>query len=217
MPSPANNDGDNRRHINGSRNTDQKFRDRHPGMTGIVFVEDDTSFKGRLRKHLRNPPMRSVFLIVLLVFAIPVAIAYPKVSNVAQENWSDVQQARERHFVNVTAASWIYPFLRRQAVRMQEADVPAEWLSVRFTNGPCLAEHMTQLPGGKYAYAIESACGLLDEIQMKYAPECTQTSACNIPEAAVVELQIVLDRLKVAFSDANLVQPATDDQGQIRD
>jgi hypothetical protein len=33
----------------------------------------------------------------------------------------------------------------------------------------------------------------------------------------VFELQIVLDRLKVAFSDANLVQPATDDQGQIRD
>ncbi|MBT3554514.1 MAG: hypothetical protein HN926_08810 [Chloroflexi bacterium] len=47
---------------------------------------------------------------------------------------------------------------------MQEADVPAEWLSVRFKNGPCLAEHMTQLPGCKYAYAIESACWLLDEI-----------------------------------------------------
>ncbi|MBT3554513.1 MAG: hypothetical protein HN926_08805 [Chloroflexi bacterium] len=82
-------------------------------MTGIIFVEDDTSLKGRLRKHLRNPPMRSVFLIVLLVFAIPVAIAYPKVSGVAQENWSDVQQARERHFVNVTVASRIYPFLRK--------------------------------------------------------------------------------------------------------
>ena len=59
-------------------------------MVGIVFVEDDTSFKRRLRNHLRNPPMRTVFLIVVLVFAIPVAIAYPKVSNVAQENWSDV-------------------------------------------------------------------------------------------------------------------------------
>ena len=48
---------------------------------------------------------------------------------------------------------------------------------------------------------------------MKYSPECTQTSACNIPEEAVVDLQIVLDRLKVAFSDANLVRLATDDEG----
>jgi hypothetical protein len=217
VPSPESNDRDNRRQKPGSRNLDQKFSDRHPGLVGIVFVEDDTSFKGRLRKHLRNPPMRTVFLIVVLVFVIPVAIAYSKVSNVAQEKWRDVQQARDRHFVKVTAASWIYPFLKRQAIRMQETDVPAEWLSVRFTNGACLPEHMAQLPGGKYAYAIESACGLLDEIQVKYALDCAQTSACNIPGEAVIELQIVLDRLKIAFSDANLVQPVTDDQGQIRD
>lgn len=190
---------------------------RHPGLAGIVYVEDDRSFRGRVRKHLRNPPMRTVFLIVFIVFAIPLAIVYPKVSNVAKENWSDVQLSRERHFVNVTAASWIYPFLRRQVQRMQEADVPAEWRGMSFTNGPCLPEHMSQLPTGKYAYAIETACMNLDEIQMKYALDCAQTSACNIPEQALVELQIVLDRLKVAFSDANLVQPATDDQGQILD
>ena len=93
MPSPESNDRDNRRQKPGSRNLDQKFSDRHPGLVGIVFVEDDTSFKGRLRKHLRNPPMRTVFLIVVLVFVIPVAIAYSKVSNVAQEKWRDVQQA----------------------------------------------------------------------------------------------------------------------------
>jgi hypothetical protein len=186
-------------------------------MTGIVYVDDDRSIRGRLRKHLRNPPMRTVFLIVFIVFAIPIVIAYPRVSNVAQENWSSVQQSRERHFVNVTAASWIYPFLRRQVHKMMEADVPGEWRSVSFRNGPCLPEHMTQLPPGKYAYAIETACVTLDEIQTKYAPDCAQTSACSIPEEAIVDLQIVLDRLKVAFSDANLVLPPTDDQGQIRD
>jgi hypothetical protein len=190
---------------------------RHARLAKITFVADDRSFKGRLRKHLRNPPMRTVFLLVLIAIAIPSIIISPKVSTVAKSNWSDVQQARERHFVNVTAASWVYPFLRRQAERMQEADVPIEWRGISFINGPCLAEHMKQLPVGKYAYAIETACGTLHEVQMKYAADCANTSTCNIPEEAVFELQVVLDRLKVAFSDANLVQPAGDDQGQVRD
>jgi hypothetical protein len=201
----------------GSRDGDREFRTRHPGLAGITYVEEDSSLRGRVRKHLRNPPMRTVFLIVFILVAIPVAIAYPSVSGVAKENWGDVQQSRERHFVKVTAASWIYPFLRRQAERMQLADVPGEWRSVSFKNGPCFPEHMTQLPTGKYAYAVETACKNLDKIQMTYAADCAQTSACNIPEQAVVDLQIVLDRLKVAFSDANLVDLATDDQGQVRD
>lgn len=198
----------------GVRHQDPAFLTRHPGLSGIVFVEDDHSFRGRVRKHLRNPPMRTIFLIALIVIAIPVAIVYPKVSGMAQENWSNVQQARERHFVNVTAASWIAPYLRRQAKRMQEADVPNEWHSISFRHGPCLPDHMTQLPAGKYAYAIENACATLDEIQVRYASECAQTRACNIPEEAIVDLEIVLDRLKIAFSDANLVQPVSGDQGQ---
>ena len=193
------------------------FKSRHARLAKITFVEDDHSFKGRMRKHLRNPPMRTVILLVILAILIPSALFYPRVSTVAKSNWSDVQQARERHFVNVTAASWIYPFLRRHAVRMQEADVPIEWRGISFINGPCFAEHMEQLPVGKYTYAIETACGSLHETQMKYADDCSSTSTCNIPEEAIFELQIVLDRLKVAFSDANLVQPAGDDQGQIRD
>lgn len=195
----------------------RQFDKRHPGLANITFAGDDHSFKGRLRNHLRNPPMRTVLLIVFLVFAIPTAIAYPKVSGVAKENWSNVQQARERHFVNVTAASWIYPFLRRHAVRMQEADVPIEWHGISYVNGPCLPEHMTQLPTGKYSYSIELACKSMHEIQTKYAADCANTSACNIPDEAKEELQVVLDRLKVAFSDANLVDSSTDDQGQIRD
>jgi hypothetical protein len=186
-------------------------------MASLAYADEAHGFKANLRRHLRNPPMRTVLLLIVIAVAIPTAIVYPKVSNVVQGNWSDVQEARERHFVNVTAASWIYPFLRRQAEKMQQADVPAEWRSVSFTNGPCFAGNLVQLPGGKYAYAIETACSSLDEIQFKYVTDCATTAACNIPEEAVFELQIVLDRLKVAFSDANLVQPATDDQGQIRD
>ena len=193
------------------------FGKRHPGMGKIVFADDDTTFKGKLRKHLRNPPMRTALLIVIIIVAIPVAIAYPKVSSVAEENWTNVQRARERHFVHVTAASWIYPFLRRQTVRMQEADVPIEWRGVSFVYGPCFPQNLDQLPVGKYSYSIRTACTSLHEIQTKYSDDCAQTSACNIPEEAKFELQIVLDRLKVAFSDANLVQPPTDDQGQIRD
>ena len=160
--------------------------------------------------------MRTAILIVFAIFAIPMAIAYPRVSGVAKENWSNVQLARERHFVNVTAASWIYPFLRRQAVRMQDAEIPIHWRGVSFEYGPCFPEHMEQLSTGKYSYAIETACKSLHEIQTKYAANCAQTSDCNIPDEAKFELQVVLDRLKVAFSDANLVQPPTDDQGQIR-
>ncbi|MDP6666064.1 MAG: hypothetical protein QF357_01550 [Dehalococcoidia bacterium] len=199
---------------NGDRD---EFRDRHPGLAPITYAADDNSFKGRLRRHFRNPPMRTVIVIVLLAMAIPIAIAYPRVSDVARENWSDVQLSRERHFVNVTAASWIYPFLKRQAERMQEADIPIEWRGISFTNGPCLAEHMDQLPVGKYGYAIRIACESLHTIQTNYAADCAETSSCHIPEQAVFELQGVLDRLKVAFSDANLVQPYPEDAGQLRD
>lgn len=102
--------------------------------------------------------MRTVFLIVFVIIAVPSLIVMPKVTIVARENWANVQLARERHFVNVTAASWIYPFLRRQAERMQEAEIPIEWRGVSFQNGPCFPEHMEQLPTGKYSYAIQTAC-----------------------------------------------------------
>ena len=161
--------------------------------------------------------MRTIMLIAFIALAIPVAIAYPKVSSDARENWSDVQQSRERQFVSVTAASWIYPHLRRQAERMQTAYVPIEWRGVSFTNGACFAEHLDQLPIDKFGYAIRSACESLDIIQNTYAADCAETAACNIPEQAVFELQVVLDRLKVAFSDANLVHPYPDDLGQVKD
>ena len=154
--------------------------------------------------------MRTIFLIALIVASIPLAIIYPKVSKVAQDNWKVVELSRERHFVNVTAASWIYPFLRMQAVRMQNAEVPIEWRGISFKHGPCLPEHMSQLPVGKYAYAIETACKNLDKIQMTYASDCAETSKCMISNEAVVELQIILDRLKVAFSDAGFVLPYTE-------
>jgi hypothetical protein len=201
----------------GTENDGEKFRVRHPGLARITSAADDMSFKSRLRRHLRNPPMCTVFLIALIVVAIPVAIVYPGVSSTARENWSDVQQSRQRQFVNVTAASWIFPYLRRQTERMKTADVPMEWRAVSFTNGACLAEHMDQLASGKYSYAIKNACETLHTIQMTYAADCAETSACNIPPQAVGELQDVLDRLRVAFSDANLVQPYPDDLGQIRD
>ena len=101
-------------------------------MSEITFIGDDRSLRGRIRQHSRNPPMRTIFLIVLIVSAIPFAIIYPKVSKVAQDNWKVVELSRERHFVNVTAASWIYPFLRLQAVRMQNAEVPIEWRGISF-------------------------------------------------------------------------------------
>ena len=192
-----------------------KFRVRHPGLARITAPANDNSLKSRLRRHLRNPPMRTVMLIALIVVAIPVAIAYPSVSSNVRENWSDVQQSRQRQFVNVTAASWIFPYLRRQAERMKTADVPIEWRGTSFTNGACLAEHMDQLPVGKYGYAIRIACESLHTIQMTYAADCAETSACHIPAQAVVELQDVMERLRVAFSDANLVQPYPDDLGQI--
>jgi len=190
------------------------FRKRHPRLSEITFIGDDRSLRGRIRQHLRNPPMRTIFLMVLIVSAIPFAIIVPTVSKVAQDNWKVVELSRERHFVNVTAASWIYPFLRLQAVRMQSAEVPIEWRGISFKHGPCLPEHMSQLPVGKYAYAIETACKNLDKIQMTYASDCAETSKCVIPDEAVVELQIVLDRLKVAFSDAGFGIKA-DDQEQI--
>ena len=200
-----------------SDDKDRQFRARHPGFAGFALGVGDTSFKGRLRRHFRNPPLSTILLAILILIAIPVGIAYPKVSDIARENWGNVQIARERHFVNVTAASWIYPVLRRQAERMQDADVPIEWRGMSFQNGPCLAEHMDQLPVGKYGYAIRLACSDLDKIQTTYAAECAESSECNIPGEAVAELQDVLDRLRVAFSDANLVQPYPDDVGQALD
>ena len=100
---------------------------------------------------------------------------------------------------------------------MQTATVPSEWRGVSFQNGPCLPEHMEQLPSGKYTYAIETACNSLDTIQTTYAPDCAETAACDIPDQAVIELQAVLDRLRVAFSDANLVDRYPENAGQLRD
>ena len=201
---------------NDQRSSKNKPRPFRSGFSKIIYLEDDPSFCGRIRKHLRNPPMRTVVSIVFVIFAVPVLLAYPRVSGVAKENWGNVQQARERHFVNVTAASWIYPFLRRHAHRMQTAQFPNEWRSISFKHGPCLPSHMDQLPTGKYSYAVEQACISLDKIQANYAGYCYTVSTCDIPGEAVEALQVVLDRLRFAFSDANLAPLVTDEQGQNR-
>lgn len=54
-----------------------KFRVRHPGLARITYAVDDKSLMSRLRRHLQNPPLRTVILIAFIVLAIPVGIAYP--------------------------------------------------------------------------------------------------------------------------------------------
>ena len=171
----------------------------------------------RLRRAIRNPSMLTAVLMALLVIAIPAGVLGPRILTRGIEGYQESQRRQERQFVNVTAASWIYPWLRRNAENMRDANRPIEWRAVSFANhGPCNAKNLSQLPVGKYSFAVSSACNELDRIQLQYAADCALPGQCSVPEEAREGLQIVLDRLRVGFSDAGLVDdydnPAAEEQ-----
>ena len=162
---------------------------------------------GRLRRHLRNPTWLTITVLVLLVLAVPAGVLGPRVVRRASKGFAHIQERKANPPIASAPGTWINPWLRDQAARMTNAVEPADWRAVSFQTGPCHPDNLSQLPKDKWSAAIMTACGRMNDIQMRYAGDCAATGECAIPAAAKVELQGVTDYLISEYADSGLVAP----------
>ncbi len=174
-------------------------------MAGTLAPPDTRS--GRIRRHLRNPNWLTVTALALLALAIPLSVLGPRIVRRASEGFAQIQERKANPPIASVPGTWINPWLRDQATRMTNAVEPAGWRAVSFQTGPCHPENLVQLPKDKWSAAIVTACGRMNDIQLRYAGDCAATGECAIPATAKDELQGVIDYLVAEFADSGLVIP----------
>ncbi|GIT58086.1 MAG: hypothetical protein EGP07_02840 [SAR202 cluster bacterium] len=176
---------------------------------------NETTFLARFRRELRNPSMLTVFLIVISFLVIVLAPFAPKWVITTQDSLEAISEQKkidQQSMGSFTAIvpSQIAPWMAQQASTMSSATGPLEWKVVSFRTGPCDLENLSQLPDGKYSDAIVEVCGELDRIQQHYSGNCFLATDCNVPAIAKEEIEIAMQIVWDAFSDAGFVLPYTE-------
>lgn len=174
-------------------------------MAGTLVSSDTRA--GRIRRHLRNPTWLTITALALLVLSIPLAVFGPEVVRRASEGFAQIEERKANPSIASAPGTWINPWLREQATRMTNAVEPAGWRAVSFQTGPCHPDNLVQLPKDKWSAAIVTACGRMNDIQLRYAGACAATGECAIPDAAKEELQGVIAYLVAEYADSGLVVP----------
>ena len=176
---------------------------------------NETTFVARFRRELRNPSMLTIFFIVMFFLIIVLAPFAPKWVITTQDSLEAISEQKkiDQQSMSSIAAivpSQIAPWMAQQASTMSAATGPLDWKVVSFRTGPCALENLSQLPDGKYSDAIVEVCGELDRIQQHYSGNCFLASDCNVPAIAKEEIEIAMQIVWDAFSDAGFVLPYTE-------
>ncbi len=174
-----------------------------------------------MRRELRNPSIVTVFIIILLVAAVPLALFVPQWVDTTKESFearstAATEAESRRSDFDVLIPSQIVPWLADRVEEMRAAIGPQDWNKVSFRRGPCDPGNLTELPGGVYADSIARTCGDLDRIQLTYAGACTRAIDCNLPDAALQELEAVAAAMFADFANSGLVVPysLTEEEGE---
>ena len=169
---------------------------------GAIDYGDSDGWLARLRRQIRNPSLLTFFVMALVILAIPVGIVFPGFYSGAKEGFWRIRQEPFIQFLEVSTPSYVYPFLQRNIDQMKNAQSQYEWRRISFKLGPCHEANLRQFPEGKYTDGIARACSDLHNIQLDFAEECSSSTSCNIPPAAIARLAAVSERLQETFSDA---------------
>ncbi len=177
-----------------------------------VSAPEKPSLFARLRRELRNPSMLTVTLIVVAVLAGPLAVLVPSWVETAQQSLRDRAESNERRDaqlvdLSVQLPSQIAPWLLDRIEVMESASSPAEWNETLFTDGPCNANNLSQIPTGPFVVSVAETCESLQKIQSDHASECGSVQVCNISDTALGRLGAVRVALLDTFADAGLVIP----------
>lgn len=177
-----------------------------------LSFDNQTSRSARLRRELRNPSMITVILIAVAVVGIisaPFAPGWVSTTRASIESLAKEDEIREASInsASVVIPSQITPWLAAQTNKMIKAEGPLDWQVVSFRRGPCAEENLVQLPAGKYATAIATACDDLNDIQQRYSGDCFLAASCNVSDGAKQEITATMDHVWDAFSDAGFVLP----------
>tara|TARA_A100001037_G_scaffold306657_1_gene353721 strand:+ start:7100 stop:7666 length:567 start_codon:yes stop_codon:yes gene_type:complete len=177
-----------------------------------LSFDNQTSRSARLRRELRNPSMITVTLIVVGVIGIISAPFAPGWISTAQASFESLSKQDEMREASINSASvvipsQITPWLAVQTRKMINAEGPLDWHAVSFRRGACAEENLVQLPEGKYANAIATACDDLNDIQQRYSGDCFLAASCNVSDVAKQEITATMNLVWDAFSDAGFVLP----------
>ena len=168
------------------------------------------SFWPRLRQTLRNPSALQAVSTLAVVAAILAAVFGPTLVRRTVDAYREVKDRRPVFAAPIE--THINPWLHLQARRMKAATQPYQWRAVSFRHGPCHPDNTRQLPSAKYGPSVIEACSRLDDIQARYAADCAEVDGCAIPQAALSEIDEVVQRLDDTFGEAGLVEPYSRDE-----
>lgn len=177
-----------------------------------LSFDNDTSKMARFRRELRNPSMMTIILIVVVVSVVIFGPFVPGWVSTTQGSFEAIAKTKDINessmkSLGAIVPSQIAPWMSTQVNTMIAAEGPLDWQVVSFRQGPCDPENLVQLPDSKYSTAIATACNDIDDIQQLYSGKCFLASDCNVPDEAVTELKLAMDRVWEAFSDAGFVLP----------
>lgn len=175
---------------------------------------EQQSLLDRFRRELRNPSMMTVFLLIAAVLAIPLALLVPSWVETTRGSFQERQAAddlRDSTLISssVQVPAQIAPWVLDQIEHMEDAGGPLTWHLTSFTEGPCNANNLSQLPAGPFADAIATSCVSLNQIQIDHADECLSVEACNFSSSVAERLDGVRVTLLDTFAEAGLVIPYT--------
>ena len=177
-----------------------------------LSFNNSTSRSARLRRELRNPSMITIMIIFIVTLIVVLAPFVPRWVETTRVSFQAMEKQKELNqmgmsSISVIIPSQISPWLATQTNVMLNAEGPLDWQIVSFQRGPCDEDNLSQLPEGKYAEAIVSACYNLNDIQQRYSGSCFRAATCEIPDIAREEITNTMDMVWEAFSDAGFVLP----------
>lgn len=161
--------------------------------------------------------MMTVFLIIAAVLAVPLALLVPSWVETTRGSFQERRAADELRDATLISSSvsvpaQITPWMMDQIERMEDADSPDEWHLTSFTEGPCDANNLSQLPAGQFADVIASSCSNLKTIQTDHSAECPSAQACNFSVRSADRLNGVRTNLIDTFAEAGFVIPYVRDE-----
>lgn len=185
-----------------------------------VNASEHQTLLARFRRELRNPSMMTVFLIIAAVLVIPLALLVPSWVETTRGSFQDRRAADELRDSTMISSSvqvpaQIAPWVLDQIEHMEDAGGPLTWHLTSFTEGPCNATNLSQLPAGPFADAIATSCVSLNQIQIDHADECPSVAACNFSSSVAERLDGVRVALLDTFAEAGLVIPYKRDEEPI--
>ena len=169
--------------------------------------EEDNSLSERIRRELRNPSMRKIFISIVVVIAV---VSAPFAPGWISSTKSGINEVTADHDLQTSSRlpnddltdEQISPYLIEKAETMRDATGPFQWEIVNFRFGPCDPDALAAHSDGAFRTALTDSCTSLADIQGRYQRDCYIAASCNVSDEAKNGLNAVIAVLQKAQINA---------------